>query len=151
MTISGAGTGAWPAAVGPVGRAIVAGHGEFAGGLVSAVEQITGRADVFVALSNRGLGADEIERTLRERLVDSGARVVFTDLPAGSCTIAARRVLRDRPEIVLVTGANLPSLLDFVFHAGEPPADAAHHSVEKGRAAISRVGTGVPGGTVGGR
>lgn len=149
MTSSGAAPGARPA--GPGGRAIVAGHGEFAAGVVSAAEQITGRTDVFVPLSNRGLGADEIERTLRERLVDSGARVVFTDLPAGSCTIAARRVLRDRPDIVLVTGANLAALLDFVFHAAEPPGDAAQHAVEKGRAAIARVGTGAPGGAAGGR
>jgi mannose/fructose-specific phosphotransferase system component IIA len=122
------------------GRAVVAGHGEFATGMISAVEQITGRADVFVALSIRSLGGDEIERVLRERLAESGARVVFTDLPAGSCTIAARRVLRDRPDVVLVTGANLPSLLDFVFHSSEPPADAAQHATDKGRAAMVAVG-----------
>ena len=49
-----------------VPRALVAGHGEFAIGIVSAVEQITGRGGVLVALTNRGLGADEIVRTLRE-------------------------------------------------------------------------------------
>ena len=31
-------------------RALVAGHGEFAGGLVSAVAQITGRGETFVTL-----------------------------------------------------------------------------------------------------
>ena len=136
-------------------RAVVAGHGEFAVGLISAVEQITGRADVFVPLSIRTLGGDEIERVLRERLIESGALVVFTDLPAGSCTIAARRVLRDRPDVVLVTGANLPCLLDLLFHSSEPPADAALHATDKGRAAMITVnGAGAPGaarGTTGGR
>jgi N-acetylgalactosamine PTS system EIIA component len=126
------------------GRAIVAGHGDFAVGVVSAVAQITGRADVFVALSNRGLGADEIERAMREQADASGARVVFTDLPAGSCTIAARRLQRERPELVLVTGANLATLLDFVFHADAPPAEAAQHAAEKGRASLAVVGA--PGG-----
>ncbi len=96
-------------------RALVAGHGEFAIGIVSAVEQITGRGGVLVALTNRGLGADEIVRTLRDAVVSAGAHVIFTDLPAGSWTIAARRVQRDRPDVVVVTGANLPALLDFVF------------------------------------
>lgn len=136
MTSSTRGSDARPAN----GRAVVAGHGEFAAGLISAVEQITGRADVFVPLSIRTLGGDEIERVLRERLAETGALVVFTDLPAGSCTIAARRVLRDRPDVVLVTGANLPSLLDFLFHSAEPPADAAQHATDKGRAALVAVG-----------
>ena len=37
----------------PDARALVAGHGDFAAGLVSAVSQITGRGDAFVTLSNR--------------------------------------------------------------------------------------------------
>ncbi|MFL5577113.1 MAG: PTS sugar transporter subunit IIA [Gemmatimonadaceae bacterium] len=129
-----------PATGSPVGRAIVAGHGEFAVGVVSAVAQITGRGDVFVPLSNRGLGADDIERAMREQADAFGARVVFTDLPAGSCTIAARRLQRDRPDLVLVTGANLATLLDFVFHADAPPAQAAQHAAEKGRASLAVVG-----------
>lgn len=126
------------------GRAIVAGHGEFARGVVSAVAQITGRGEIFVALSNRGLGADDIERSMREQLTASGARVIFTDLPAGSCTIAARRIQRERADVLVVTGANLAALLDFVFHADAPPADAAQHAADKGRASVTVIGA--PGG-----
>jgi PTS system N-acetylgalactosamine-specific IIA component len=68
--------------------------------------------------------------------------VVFTDLPAGSCTLAARRLQRERPDLVLVTGANLATLLDFVFSAEEASdedaaAHAATHAAEKGRAALA--------------
>ena len=128
---------------GAVGRAIVAGHGDFALGAVSAVAQITGRGEVFIPVSNRGLGADDIERTIREQVSSTGARVIFTDLPAGSCTIAARRVQRDRPELVVVTGANLAALLDFVFHAEQPAGEAAAHAADKGRASLTVLG--VPG------
>ena len=121
-------------------RAIVAGHGEFAAGVVSAVVQITGRDDVFVPLSNRGLSPDEIERQLREGVEASDARVIFTDLPAGSSTIAARRFLRERADVVLVTGTNLAALLDFVFGDAASPADAARHAAEKGRAALAVTG-----------
>jgi PTS system N-acetylgalactosamine-specific IIA component len=121
-------------------RAIVAGHGDFAFGVVSAVEQITGRTDVFVTMTNKNLGAEDIELRMREQLDVTGAGVIFTDLPAGSCTVAARRVLRDRPTLVLVTGANLATLIDFVFHAELSPADAARRAADKGRASLSVVG-----------
>jgi PTS system N-acetylgalactosamine-specific IIA component len=125
-----------------VPRALVAGHGEFAVGIVSAVDQITGRGGVLVALSNRNLGADEIVRTLRDAIVQAGAQVIFTDLPAGSWTIAARRVQRERPELVVVTGANLPALLDFVFQTDCSSQIAARHSADKGRGALAVLGGG---------
>src|ERR671915_544476 len=122
-------------------RAIVAGHGEFAAGLVSAVEQITGRGDQFVPVAITGLGAEDIEQLLRERMVETGIRVVFTDLQAGSCTMAARRVLRGLTDAVVVCGTNLPLLLDFVFNDQATPSEAARHAAERGRAAIALVGS----------
>jgi PTS system N-acetylgalactosamine-specific IIA component len=126
-------------------RAIIAGHGDFADGMLSAVEQITGRSDAFLGLTNRGLSARDVEDRLRERLDATGASVVFTDLPAGSCTMAARRLQRERPSLNLVTGVNLATLLDFVFAADGGEADAVAHAAEKGRAAL--VVTGIPRGT----
>jgi PTS system N-acetylgalactosamine-specific IIA component len=123
-------------------RAIVAGHGEFAPGLVSAVEQITGRGDQFLPITITGLGGEEIERLLRDRMIETGIRVVFTDLQAGSCTMAARRVLRGLTDAVVVCGTNLPLLLDFVFNERATPSEAARHAAERGRAAIGLVGTG---------
>lgn len=123
-------------------RALVAGHGDFAVGIVSAVDQITGRGNVLLALTNRGLGAEEIARVLRDAVADVGAQVIFTDLPAGSWTIAARRIQRERPELVVVTGANLPALLDFVFQTDCASTVAARHSADKGRGALVVLGGG---------
>ena len=120
-------------------RAIVAGHGDFAAGLVSAVAQIVGRQDRFVPLTNRGLGREDIERTLRAALEQSGADVIFTDLPAGSWTFIARKLQRERPALVLVTGANLVSLLDFALGTEERANEAARQAVDKGRAALGVV------------
>lgn len=123
-----------------VPRAIVAGHGEFAAGLVSAVQQITGRGEQFLPVAIAGLGAEDIERLLREQMLATGIRVVFTDLQAGSCTMAARRVLRGMTDAVVVCGTNLPLLLDFVFNDQAEPAEAARHAAERGRSAIALVG-----------
>jgi PTS system N-acetylgalactosamine-specific IIA component len=126
-------------------RALVAGHGDFAAGIVSAVHQITGRGEAFVVLSNRDMSAADVERAMRDQ-VDAGAiDVIFTDLPAGSCTMAARRLQRERPAVVLVTGTNLATLLDFVLHTDVPATEAARHAVDKGRSALVVTG-GAPSG-----
>ncbi len=100
--------------------AVVAGHGQFADGLISAVEQITGRGSAFVALTNSGLGPSELEARILSSLDQTGARVVFTDLPAGSCTMATRRIQRTRSDVVLVTGANVTVLMEFLFSIQSP-------------------------------
>src|SRR4030088_890019 len=96
-------------------RALVAGHADFAFGLVSAVELITGKGSALVPIQVKGLCGDGIQQLLLDKLRETGARVIFTDLQAGSCTMAARKVIRELGEGVLVAGANLPMLLDFVL------------------------------------
>jgi PTS system N-acetylgalactosamine-specific IIA component len=123
-------------------RAIVAGHGEFAAGLVSAVEQITGRGALLIPISVQGLSVQDIEELLRSRMQQSNVRVIFTDLQAGSCTMASRRILRGMDDAVLIAGANLPTLLDFVFADTRLPPDAARHAAERGKAAITVHGAG---------
>jgi N-acetylgalactosamine PTS system EIIA component len=125
--------------------AIIAAHGDLAAGFVTAVEQITGRGDLFLAMTNAGMGAADIERAMLELVDGRHIRVIFTDLPAGSCTIAARRVLAARPGVVLVTGASLPLLLDFMSHEELAPAEAATHAVDRAVRSL----TTVPGATRG--
>ena len=117
-------------------KAIVVGHGQFSAGLVSAVGQICGLADKLVVLSNVGQTPQDIEATLRDQLARTGARVIFTDLPGGSATIAARRIARDNPDIVLVSGVNLATLLDFVFSSADTPEEAARAAAERGKASL---------------
>jgi N-acetylgalactosamine PTS system EIIA component len=123
-------------------RAIVAGHGEFAAGLVSAVQQITGRGALLIPVAVHQLSVEDIENLLRRRMVEANVHVIFTDLQAGSCTMASRRILRGMNDAVLIAGANLPTLLDFVFAEGLTAPEAARHAAERGRAAISVHGAG---------
>jgi PTS system N-acetylgalactosamine-specific IIA component len=117
-----------------VRRAVVAGHGDFAAGMISAVQAITGKGSFFRALSNHDLGPAELEEQIRAAIAALDAQVVFTDLPAGSCTVAARRVARDLPGVVIVTGTNLSVLLAWVF---APEGAAAYdNAVNRGRRAM---------------
>jgi N-acetylgalactosamine PTS system EIIA component len=118
-------------------KALVAGHGDFAAGLISAVEAVTGRGDLLDPIEVKGLCGEDIQLLLRERLQTIGATVIFTDLQAGSCTMAARRLLREMPGVLLASGANLPMLLDFVMSSADDAQAAARAAVERARAAIS--------------
>ena len=121
-------------------RALVAGHGDFAAGLVSAVEAITGQGYMLEPIQVKGLCSEDIQQLLRERLLATGALVIFTDLQAGSCTMAARRLLREDADVALVSGTNLPMLLDFVMSKTEDAVEAARGAVEKGRSSMTVVG-----------
>jgi PTS system N-acetylgalactosamine-specific IIA component len=127
-----------------VKRALVAGHADFAAGLISAVEQISGRGEVLIPIQVNGLCGDDIQKLLKDALVESGVRVIFTDLQAGSCTMAARRVLREVADVVLVAGTNLPMLLDFALSSDADPVTAATHAVERGRTSVSIHGAVAP-------
>ncbi|MBI3792100.1 MAG: hypothetical protein HY275_14640 [Gemmatimonadetes bacterium] len=124
--------------VSPV-RAVVAAHGDVAAGLVSGVEAISGRGSAFIALSNRGLAPADIERAIRETVEGAALEVVFTDLPMGSCAIAARKVQRLRPSLLVVTGVNLATLLDFAMADGVPPREAAERAVQRGKDALAAI------------
>jgi PTS system N-acetylgalactosamine-specific IIA component len=121
-------------------RALVAGHGDFAAGLISAVEAVTGRGELLEPIQVKGLCGEDIQQLLRERLRATHALVIFTDLQAGSCTMAARRLLRDEHDVLLVSGTNLPMLLDFVMSTVASPHDAARSAVERARSAIAAYG-----------
>ena len=121
----------------PPRRALVAGHADFAFGLVSAVELITGHGGLLLPIQVKGLCGEDIEALLHDSMVRHGVKVVFTDLQAGSCTMAARRVLRRLGDGTLVAGANLPMLLDFVLSAEPDARIAAAAAAERGRTAVS--------------
>jgi mannose/fructose-specific phosphotransferase system component IIA len=120
---------------GPV-RGLIVGHGDMPKGLVDAVRHIAGDvAGGLVAISNEGKGPAELMAAVEEA-AGSGAVIVFTDLQAGSCGIAAAYSCRDRDRRAVICGVNLPMLLDFVFHRDMPVNELAERLVSKGREAI---------------
>lgn len=118
-------------------RAIVAAHGNLAEGLVSAVARVAGGAAAarLLPFSNATLGGAELADAMRQAVASSGASVVFTDLPAGSCTIAARRIAREVPGLAVACGANLPMLLAWVL-APEATPERLAMAVQKGQAGL---------------
>jgi N-acetylgalactosamine PTS system EIIA component len=117
-------------------RGVLISHGGMAEGIVDAVRRITGADEqALVAVSNTGLAPDELASRLRQR-IGEGPTIVFTDLQSGSCGFAARRLAREFPGLVIISGVNLPLLLEFVMNREQPVETLVPRLLAKGRAAI---------------
>ncbi|MBP6671171.1 MAG: hypothetical protein KA180_17075 [Gemmatimonadales bacterium] len=114
---------------------VVVAHGALAPALVGETERISGRTGVLQAVSNADCGREEIEQRVADA-VGQGPAVIFVDMPCGSCFFAAMRLGRQRPDVKVVTGVNLPMLLDFVNQQALPPAESAGRAAGKGADAI---------------
>jgi mannose/fructose-specific phosphotransferase system component IIA len=108
-------------------------------GLVDAAQRITGGvADCLAPLSNDGKDPEQLKSEL-DGMVGDSRSVVFVDLQSGSCGLAALACCRDSVRRVVVSGVNLPMLLDFVFNHGLPLEQLVPRLLEIGRASIAAV------------
>ena len=115
---------------------MVVAHGDLASALVGAVEGISDVRDALTPVSNVGLTPDELARRVAGAAGD-GPALVFVDMASGSCAFAGRRIARDAEGVAVISGVNLPMLLDFVFHREMDLRALAERVVEKGRSAAA--------------
>lgn len=117
-------------------RGIVVAHSDMARALVEAVERIAGiEEDALVPVSNEGLRPEQVRDRLAE-LVGNDRAIIFTDLREGSCGMAARQVCLPTSNRVLITGVNLPVLLDFVMNRHLPLTELTERLLDRGRKSI---------------
>ncbi len=116
-------------------RGVVVAHGGLARALIEETERISGHTGALVAVSNTDCGREEIAARVAAAVGD-GPAVLFVDMPCGSCFFAAMQLGRAREGVRVVTGVNLPMLLDFVNHQALPPAESAGRAAGKGVDAI---------------
>jgi mannose/fructose-specific phosphotransferase system component IIA len=120
----------------PPVRGIVVGHGGLAAGLVDAARRIVDAdEDALRAVSNQGLSPDAIREAVSLHL-GPGPAILFTDMQSGSCGMAARRLVQGRADVVVVSGVNLPLLLDFLTHRELPLAELVPRLLNTGRRGI---------------
>lgn len=110
-------------------------HADLAEAMVRAVSRIAGIHDALTPLSNESRRPEEMQRVL-EVACGRGPAVVFTDLASGSCALAGRLVAARAGHTRVVTGCNLPMLLDFVFHRDMELEPLVARLVRKGRDAL---------------
>jgi mannose/fructose-specific phosphotransferase system component IIA len=118
---------------------VIVAHGGLADGFLSALARVAGPQENLWALSNEALSGEALKARLGELLGDraEGREVfLFTDLDAGSCGLACRRLLAEERVRAVFFGVNLPLLIEFVFLQAEPLEKLVPLMITKSRAAL---------------
>lgn len=105
---------------------VIVTHAGLAEALRDAALHIAGDATDLEIVSNDGLSAEQLAERVRGVLDRRGGEgcIVFTDMGGGSCATASLLLIRNYPNARLVTGVNLPMLVDFVLRRADLDLDA---------------------------
>jgi PTS system mannose-specific IIA component len=118
-------------------------HGDLGRSLRATAETMTGLGSDVDVLSNEKHSRDSLCEAVEERLRLWGDEegIVLTDIPGGSCTHAALLRAATHANVGVVTGVNLPMLVDFLFNRGKyGVAELADRLEFKGKAAVQNLG-----------
>ena len=119
---------------------LLIGHSTFAASLLDVARAIAGPVDDVPCLTNAGRSPEALAEEIGATIDRLGLpAVLLIDVAGGSCFAAARRAMRGRAGAHLVTGVNLPLLLDFLQKRDRLEAEPlVAHIIERGCAGITR-------------
>ncbi len=126
----------------PVIKGIIVGHGDFAVMMLKTAEQIVGKQDDVEVVSNTALSYNLLNERLEKVLEQSNKQetLVFVDLPGGSCTISCYNLLKNREDLRVICGINLPVLIEFFMLRDKYPVEQLTPIlVKKGRESIFKL------------
>jgi PTS system mannose-specific IIB component len=122
-------------------RALIVTHGRLGESLIESAAGIAGTVAGVQALSNERLSPDEMQRRITAWLAEepnAALSVIFVDLAGGSCCSASLRVARGRPATAVVSGVNLPMLLEFLqYREALPVAELLERLESRGRRSVA--------------
>jgi len=94
-------------------------HADLAAALLRAAEAVYGPIEGVETMSNIGHSRESLEEAIVQRVSHwTRGGLVLTDFWGGSCFACGIRAARGRGEVVVVTGVNLPTLLDYLHNRG---------------------------------
>ena len=109
-------------------------HADLAAAMVRAAERIYGAIDGLEVLSNEGHSRQSLEDEIERRVEGwSQGGLILTDFWGGSCHVCGAAASRGHGEVVVVTGVNLPMVIDYLHNRDtNGPAELAARLQRKG-------------------
>jgi mannose/fructose-specific phosphotransferase system component IIA len=126
----------------PIIRGIIVGHGDFSNTMLKTAEQIVGKQDFVEVVSNTGMSCTLLDERLDKTVgrTNKHQTIVFVDLPGGSCTISCYSLLKNRADLNVICGINLPILIEFFMLREKYPAEQlVPILVKKGKESIFKL------------
>jgi len=125
--------------------ALIVTHADLGTALVRAAESVVGKVEDVSLLSNENLSRADLEEAIEASVRGwTNGGLLLTDFWGGSCHTCGASAARKHGEVVIVTGVNLPLLLDYLHNRDKLNVGAlAERLQQKGRDSI-RVQRGVP-------
>ncbi|MCC6350759.1 MAG: hypothetical protein IT347_14325 [Candidatus Eisenbacteria bacterium] len=113
-------------------------HADLAAALMHAAARVYGPVDDVLVLSNEGLSRAELEQRMAGTTGNwPHGGLVLTDFWGGSCHTSGLAAARGSAGIVIVTGVNLPLLLDYLHNRDHLGVSALAERLQvKGRESI---------------
>ena len=112
--------------------ALLVTHADLAAALLRAAEKVYGPVEGVDVLSNEGLSRDALEAEINRRVSAwPKGGLVLTDIPGGSCHLCGVSATRGHAEVALVTGLNLPILLDYLHNREQFETGALAERLQK--------------------
>jgi|UniRef100_A0A7C4TIA3 mannose/fructose-specific phosphotransferase system component IIA len=95
-------------------KGIIVGHGNFAHALFDTIERILGPQEAVDIISNENLSCESLTEILKKSIsADDYEKIIFVDLPGGSCAISCLNLLKTDNRIKILCGVNMPMLIEF--------------------------------------
>ena len=118
--------------------ALVVMHADLAAALLRAAAKVYGPVEEVEVLSNEGLSREQLEREIESRVTGwTHGGLVLTDFWGGSCHVCGVAAARGHGDVVVVTGLNLPTLLDYLHNRDQHSSlDLAERLLKKGKDSI---------------
>lgn len=120
-------------------RALLVTHGDLGNELLSTAQLIVGPQEGAKVLSNRELSSESLSDAIRAELLTYGEdeAVIFVDVAGGSCLCACRMAESALNRVRVVSGVNLPMVLEFFHYRGRLPlGELVDRVAVKGKAGI---------------
>ena len=113
-------------------------HADLAAALLRAAEKVYGPVEGVDVLSNEGMSRDALEAEIDRRVAAwSAGGLVLTDFYGGSCHLCGVSAARGRREVAVVSGLNLPILIDYLHNRDRYESGAlAERLQQKGQDSI---------------
>jgi mannose/fructose-specific phosphotransferase system component IIA len=118
---------------------VIVTHAGLASALRDAAAAVAGDAAGLEPLSNEGLGPEALAERVRATVDALGAdgTIVFVDSRGSSCAASCIAALRHDPRVRVVSGVNLPMLVDFLLRRRDHDLDGlVERLLQRGRDSV---------------